>query len=172
MKIKSDFATNSSSASFILYIDSNISNLEDFKESWEKYITFFIEDNMWNIDSAIRKFREYEDDSKKKFEVIKEKIENKTLTEAEQKFYDLFYEGKEPKISTDEEIIRNHIIGHMEVDKVVGNTYKISHFTPMFNFILDDVPKWMQYLIISKNMDPNIFSDLGLLSCRLSIEED
>ena len=38
MKIKHDFVTNSSSASYLLYIDSNTNDLEEFTEQFEKYL--------------------------------------------------------------------------------------------------------------------------------------
>lgn len=38
MKIKGDFVTNSSSANFILFIESTVDNLDDFQKSWDQYI--------------------------------------------------------------------------------------------------------------------------------------
>jgi len=43
MKIKRDFVTNSSSASFILFIESTTSDLEEFEELFQKFMQFFLD---------------------------------------------------------------------------------------------------------------------------------
>lgn len=45
MKIKTDYVTNSSSASYLLYIKSEYDDLEDFKKSFNKYMDDYIKYN-------------------------------------------------------------------------------------------------------------------------------
>lgn len=54
MKIKIDYVTNSSSASYMLYIESEDDNLESFKDSLSKWI-----DNWTNYNSKERVARFY-----------------------------------------------------------------------------------------------------------------
>ena len=43
MKLKSDFVTNSSSASFILFIEATTTDLEEFRELFQKFMQFFLD---------------------------------------------------------------------------------------------------------------------------------
>ena len=48
MKVKIDFITNSSSANFLLYIESTASTEEDFRKDMKKFVKdFFNERNWW-----------------------------------------------------------------------------------------------------------------------------
>jgi len=47
VKIKNDFITNSSSASFILTVKSNAKNLEEFKERFELFKKHFLEELLY-----------------------------------------------------------------------------------------------------------------------------
>jgi len=47
MKIKIDYVTNSSSASFLLYIESTARDEEEFIESFNKFLEDYNEENRW-----------------------------------------------------------------------------------------------------------------------------
>jgi hypothetical protein len=171
MKIKSDFITNSSSASFILFIETNLPNLKAFTKSWNKYIEFFIDDNKWVIDHQIEDRKKYLKESREEGLKLKEKINNNTATKEDKIMYDFFYKGSNFKDKSKKQLIKD-ILGDMVIDEVVAYTYEVSHHTSMYNYILDDVPRWMQHMIIMKNIEPETFSEIGFLNCKLKIESD
>jgi len=50
MKIKMDFITNSSSASYLLYVESDTKDLEEFSEQFEKYLKCIKNEYSWDDD--------------------------------------------------------------------------------------------------------------------------
>ena len=171
MKFKIDFVTNSSSASFILYIDSSANNLEEFELSWKKYINYYTDSYSYRIDEKIKKWRKSLEESwKRKIEVDK-KIKEGSATKIEKTFYGLMPPPTDPVKILDEEIIKD-ILGLMIITPVVGNVYSIESWTSMFNNIVDDVPPWMIELIILYNMNSDKLLDFGFKSVKLKIDED
>lgn len=58
MKFKIDFVTNSSSASFILYLNSTIGDFEEFREFFRRYIEF--EGGQYGAGNKTEYIKEYE----------------------------------------------------------------------------------------------------------------
>ena len=56
MKVKLDFITNSSSASFILYVTSTENNLKDFTTKWNDFIEHFININSYSLQERVKKY--------------------------------------------------------------------------------------------------------------------
>ena len=50
MKIKTNLVTNSSSASFIMYVESNTDNLTDFQTDFEKFLEKYKKDYYYDSD--------------------------------------------------------------------------------------------------------------------------
>ena len=87
MKLKTDFITNSSSASFILYIDSIYDQIEIFNSAWNDYLNEYMEDDHYQIYKEIEEHKNTRESIKKKVVVIEEKIENNIdLNNFEKKF--------------------------------------------------------------------------------------
>lgn len=166
MKLKTDFITNSSSASFILYIDSIYDQIEIFNSAWNDYLNEYMEDDHYQIYKEIEEHKNTRESIKKKVVVIEEKIENNIdLNNFEKKLYS-DYKDKilELKIKT---------LGNMEMEHLESRSYKVTHWTSMYNSILMDIPRWMIYLIILYNMKPEfVFEHFGFRNIRLVIEED
>jgi hypothetical protein len=170
MKIKTDFITNSSSASFILYVDSTADSLEEFKAIWEKYIKYYKDEYFWLFNEKVKKHREMLKENYKKKLEHQAKIDNGTANEHDM-MWNFFYKNvKNPKNVSKKEI-EKIVLGNMDIKEISKHVYAVEHYTSMFNGILTDVPWWMLQLIALQNMDSIQLKRLGIISCKLSIDE-
>jgi len=169
MKIKVDFITNSSSASFILYIESTAQNLEEFEKCWEKYINYFTSSYKYRLHENVKKWRKSLQGSWKEKLKADKKIKEGKATKLEKTFFGLMSPPVDPKNISDDEIMKM-VLGEMTINQVVGNVYSISHFTSMFNDY-NDLPKWMIELIVMNNMKSGELLDFGFKDVKLKIDD-
>lgn len=168
MKIKSDFTTNSSSASFILLIEFSSTSLSDFQDSWEKFLETYVNEHKYRIDKAVKKFNDnvkrYEKDMEKS---IQKQKEGKT-TELENWWIESYLKDKDKEKPNP----IKEVLGQHDVEHVIGNLFSVTSHTSMFNYIIEDVPEWMIYLMVKHTMkDPELF-ELGFKDIRFKIEDD
>ena len=170
MKIKNDLITNSSSASFILFIESDVNSLEEFEQCWNKYIEYYVAEHNYKLMKEVKILRENLEKSWKYKLEIDEKIKNGTATWIEKSLRGLS-DTIDPKNILDDEIIKMSF-GQMSISKVVGNTYSVGHWVSMFNYIVEDVPSWMIHLIVLHNMNSTELIKFGFKNVKLEIQED
>jgi len=174
MKLKLDFITNSSSASFILYIDSTATDLSEFESQWKNYIDAFIHDYYYRLEPKIKKYRKILIDNYEKDKKLEQKVKDGTATEDEISWFNVFVSKEDlrnPNEVSDDEI-KKRVLGQMMIEKIAGSTYSVEHFTPMFNNICDDVPNWMIELIVMYNMNPTDLLKYGFKDVKLKISQD
>ena len=172
MKVKLDFVTNSSSASFVLSIsvEPNI-DISEFNKLWDKYVNFFLGEYSYKLQEKIDSQRKHINELKDHQNIIKEKIKNGMELNTMDTLKDLWYKQLSEKDFTEEGIKRS-ILGNMIVTDLVSGVFEISQWTSMFNDY-GDIPKWMIHLIILNNVDKSeMFSKFGFKEVKLKILED
>jgi adenylate kinase family enzyme len=173
MKKKFDFITNSSSASFILYVKSTTNDLEEFKILFERYLDHFFDENFYRISEKITKYKEATAELKKSREELEEKIKINDATKQEISLYNMFYKNQEEKELSEREIKKvvtqsNNVL----IDKLLKNTFEITYWTSMLNDVLEDCPDWMIKIILENNIDPKKLIQFGIKEVRLKVEDD
>ena len=147
MKLKMDFVTNSSSASFILYVTSTENNLDDFTTRWNDFVEYFINTNSYSLQEKVKKYREALKELNKDKKELEEKIKNGEALPHQKNFYDIFYfHIKENNNLSDHDIMKM-LLGEMSCNHISENTFSVVHSVTMLNNLFEDLPSWMTYLI-------------------------
>ena len=173
MKIKTDFVTNSSSASFILFVEtSGYITLEEFQVNWQKYLDHYYNEYFYKLDEQIKSYKKcLKNNWREKNSIERKKAEGTELQLSEKLFSCLHEDAEDPKTITDEEIKRR-VIGAVNIKQIAPNVYSVSEWTSMFNGITEDVPGWMIHLIVLCNMGSSNLYDFGIKNVKLEINED
>jgi len=172
MKIKTDHITNSSSASFILSIKFKNSNLENFIEEWNSYINYFIEEHKFLFKEKVKDYKKQKRMLRKRFLQAKQKIKKGEGSDFEEYMVkncsDDIYLVKE----TDDEITKK-IIGKFNIkpDESFTNLFYIEQEIFMLNWLIDDTPKWIIYLILMDTIDSKFKNKFGFKKIFLKVED-
>ena len=170
LKTKTDFVTNSSSASFILLIESTFDNLKEFNEAWNKFLNKYLFEHSWKISKKVEELKISYKEREEEIVKIEEKIKNgEKLTFIEE----ITYNNQKTKLEnlTNDDLERISL-GNITIENLVGNVFEVSHWSVMYNDF-SDVPEWMRYLIIFYNMNPEyLLSRFGFKKIKFKIQED
>lgn len=135
MKTREDFVTNSSSASFIMYIESTVDNIDDFKKDMQKFVNDYFNAFEWKFVLEDRKIQA----SYEKW------MEEEKSEEIKQHYKDELDEFNNNKISR-EFVLRTTILA--TVSQISTNIFSVEDFTSMLNDLTEDLPHYMQHLIM------------------------
>lgn len=172
MKIKFDHITNSSSVNFILSIKFKNDNFENFIEEWNSYINYFIEEHKFLFKEKVKDYKKYKRILRKKFLQTKQKVRRGEESDFEKYFVencnDDIYLVKE----TDDEIIKK-IIGKFDItmDELSRNLFYVKQEIIMLNWLINDAPKWIVYLVLMSTIDPKFKNKFGFKKIFLRVED-
>lgn len=172
MKVKLDFITNSSSASFILYVTSTENNLKDFTTKWNDFIEHFININSYSLQERVKKYRKSLKKLNKEKKKQEEKIKNGEVSKQQEMFYDLFYSHIESDNDLSDHDIMKMLLGEMSCKHISENVFSVVHSVTMLNNLFEDLPSWMTYLILLDHMKDDRLLEFGIKSIKLEVDED
>lgn len=171
MKTKLDFITNSSSASFILYVTSEATNLDDFNLKWNDFVNHYINTYFYELLPEVKEWREARKINVEQKEYLEKVIENNEATEYEKFQYSIYSHIKSSNDLTDYDVMKI-ILGEMNTDFDSNNVFTVTNNTMMLNDLIEDLPNWMKYLIILNNMgDPKLLK-FGIQNVKLEVDKD
>ena len=175
MKVKNDFITNSSSASFILTVKSYVNDLDSFKEIWDKYLDEYIDDNYYKFYIRVKAHRKWLRKCIKERKRYILKIENNTITAREKSLNDILYGDLDEnyhenllKLSNNE--ISKKLIEGFSIKHILDNIFEIESGTIMLNY-LSDVPGFMKDLVLLSHINKEILNKLGFEEVSLKITD-
>jgi len=172
MKIRGDFQTNSSSASFILIIKSKDNDLKEFQKNWKKFINFFKDNHHWITKEKEDKMSGYYKRQEKTVKEYKEKEKNEGWLNESEKFYLSWAEEALNSRKKDKKDLYFPYSGIHLCTKILDNVFEISMFTSCFNTLLE-IPQWTNWLILKYNEDPKFLEKkFGFKEIKLKVEED
>ncbi|HQQ39744.1 MAG TPA: hypothetical protein PKY72_05545 [Bacilli bacterium] len=172
MKVKLDFITNSSSASFILYVTSTENNLKDFTTKWNDFVEHFININSYSLQERVKKYRKSLKKLNKEKKELEEKIKNGEALPQQEKFYNVFYSHVKTDNNLSDHDIMKMLLGEMSCNHISENTFSVVHSVTMLNNLFEDLPSWMTYLILLDHMKDDQLLEFGIKSIKLEVDED
>jgi len=132
MKTRLDFVSNSSSASFILYVESSATTEKDFKRDMKSFLKdFFDMRNYWYEEKDKEIERLYK-------EKMKETADPKTKQVLEKEFKTWKYK-KPMSLKVTGEVTN--------AKQIATNVFQIESWTAMLNDLPDDLPDYFKYLM-------------------------
>lgn len=171
MKAKLDFITNSSSASFILCITSEATNLDDFNLKWNDFVNHYINNYFYELLPEVKEWRKARKINVEKKEYLEKVIENNEETEYEKFQYSIYSHIKSADDLSDHDVMKI-MLGEMNTNFISNNVFTVTNNTLMLNDLIDDLPNWMKYLIILNNMgDPKLLK-FGIQNVKLEVVKD
>ena len=157
MKTRIDYVTNSSSASFIMYIESTVNNIDDFKNDMQNFISDYIKEYWW-------KFKLQDDETRRMYE--------KWIEEAKTSEHKIYYKQSLDEFNSDETsretVLRNVI--NATASQISTNVFSIEDYTSMLNDLVDDLPHYMQRLIMSYVTGES--HKYGIKSIKIKVVDD
>jgi len=172
MKLKIDFITNSSSASFILYVTSTENNLKDFNTKWNDFVEYFINNNLYSFREKVKKYRESLKELNKEKKELEEKIKNGEALPQQEKFYNVFYSHVKTDNDLSDHDIMKMLLGEMNRNHISENVFSVVHSVTMLNNLFEDLPSWMIYLILLDHMKDDQLLEFGIKNVKLEVDED
>lgn len=133
MKSKIDFVTNSSSASFLLYIESTASTEEEFRQDMKSFLKdFFDARGYW-----------YKEKDKQMEEKYNKLIEECKDPESKKAYKDALktWKSREPFSKRIEAEV-------MQAKQIATHVFEIESFTSMLNYLPEDLPDYFKHLIM------------------------
>jgi hypothetical protein len=172
MKLKMDFITNSSSASFILYVESVVKDISEFEQLWNKYVDYFIESHSYKLLKNAEEYKENAKDSIERKKKIEEKIKNNEAIQIHEKmWFDSYSHLIERNVeNTSDYDWMRYTLGEMNVKQVVGPLFTISNHITMLNE-LEDIPNWMLHLILLDKTKDNKLLNFGITNVSILVVE-
>lgn len=172
MKAKLDFITNSSSASFILYVTSEATNLDDFNLKWNDFVNHYINTYFYELLPEVKEWRKARKINVEKKEYLEKVIENNEATEYEKYQYNYVYSNIKPSNDLSYQDVMKIMLGEMNTNFISNSVFTVTNNTLMLNDLIEDLPNWMKYLIILNNMgDPKLLK-FGIQNVKLEVDKD
>lgn len=172
MKAKLDFITNSSSASFILYVTSEATNLDDFNLKWNDFVNHYINTYFYELLPEVKEWIESQKSAMKQKKYLEKVIENNEATEYEKFQYNYVYSNIKPSDDLSDHDVMKIMLGEMNTNFISNNVFTVTNNTMMLNDLIEDLPNWMKYLIILNNMgDPKLLK-FGIQNVKLEVDKD
>jgi len=172
MKLKTDFVTNSSSASFILYVTSTENNLNGFTARWNDFVEYFINTNSYSLQEKVKKYRKSLKALNRSKKKLEEKIKNGEALPQQKNFYDVFYSHIEENDDLSDYDIMRILLGEMSCNHISENVFSVVHSVTMLNNLYEDLPDWMIYLILLDHMKDSQLLEFGIKDVKLKVDRD
>jgi hypothetical protein len=168
MKAKVDFITNSSSANFILYVQTTDKTKDLFVDSIKYFLEQYLIDYGWNLKQEQEQRLKSLKDTVKRYK--KDFTKNDTSEFTKMYLKDLKTHIKE--LEEDPEYYKKHLIDNVisSIKQTTPNVFTITYFTSMLNDMVDDCPHYMATLIFEYVRGNGI--KYGIENLKLEIEDD